>query len=601
MRTDLGWKQARDIKPGMRIATGDPVPSRSQKELIVGSLLGDASLTLIRNRATFRLGHCAAQRDWLQFKMDSLQGFSWTGYSETSRHVIGVNSRGSLGLRDLRFSWYPNGKKVVDRQSVEECFGPRMLATWYCDDGTLVRHKTKRGIPTRSGAKFYTNGFTVEDCEWLAGLLTSKGFPATVQSPFHTSRDRSYPIVVLGVDAAERLFESIGRFVPPSMRYKLPLSAPAFDPSSAELEPAGVFYDKVVESKERDHLTPLGKRDLRTYHIGVEGEHNFLAAGLISHNTQDNGGFVNIVRTANDRGAPVVTLHHLDSARCWRTGVYDQPVIYWDSYQTPHVLQDYQIEDFVDFPAPEDEAFGGGLCACSRIIEDARYMRDTAIFAHEKVAGRNPRAIHFVGGVSGRSVRKALEEHKELSERKGQMYIDPPIIPGNDPTSTVSKVTLEMASLYDGFSEDSAKRWFYQALANALGVDSQDLVPLPAGNLGTSQQSNNLSMKGNTKGPALFQLRWTHFMNYKGILPGSVEFTYAERDPVLELQALQKQKLRVGNLVAMLGTAVAPGFITPEVARQLAVQSGDLPPEILGLFGEQVALPQLLSVGPGGG
>lgn len=352
-------------------------------------------------------------------------------------------------------------------------------------------------------------------------------------------------------------------------------------------------------------MGPTGPRDAAHDMLNMCEDGKGLWATIIKTQvdefTQDNFGFVNIVRTADDPAAPVVSLHQLDSARCVRTGVYDRPVVYWDSDNNPHVLKDYQVEDFGDFPAPEDEAYNGGMCAVSRVLEDARYMRDVAVFQHEKVSGRNPRAVHFVGGVSGRNLRKALDDHKELSQRKGQLYIDPPIVPGNDPTTTVSKVTLEMASLYDGFDDDKAKRWFYQVVANALGVDSQDLVPLPGGNLGTSQQSNNLSMKGNTKGPALFQLRWTHFMNYRGILPASVGFSYAERDPVLELQQLQQQEVGIRNLVAMMGTANAPGFITPEVARQLAVRQGYIPAEYLTLFGEEVFGPQLLSIGPGGG
>jgi hypothetical protein len=51
----------------------------------------------------------------------------------------------------------------------------------------------------------------------------------------------------------------------------------------------------------------------------------------------------------------------------------------------------------------------------------------------------------------------------------------------------------------------------------------------------------------------------------------------------------------------MMGTANAPGFITPEVARQIAVRNGDLPAEYLEMFGETLFGPQLISVGPGGG
>lgn len=312
--------------------------------------------------------------------------------------------------------------------------------------------------------------------------------------------------------------------------------------------------------------------------------------------TQDNGGFTQVIRTEDSPDAPMVSLKHLESARCRRTGVLDQPVVYWDDNNLPHILKDYQVADFVHLVAPEERAYGAGMSAVSLILEDARYMRDVAIYAHEKVSGRNPRAVHFVGGVSGKAMRKALEDHKALSENKGALYIDPPIIPGNDPTATVSKVTLEMASLYDGFDEDKAKRWFYVALCNALGVDYQEFLPLPAGNLGTSQQSNILSMKGNTKGPALFQAQITHFMNYRGVLPRSVRFDYLERDPSFEAARLTQANLRATNRAIRLKS----GEITDAIARQLAVRDGDLPEEYLSLVGESNLDPSLVSIGPGG-
>lgn len=316
--------------------------------------------------------------------------------------------------------------------------------------------------------------------------------------------------------------------------------------------------------------------------------------------TQDNGGFWQIIRSGNSPDSECIGLKHLDAAKCRRTGVYDQPVVYWDDLNQPHVLRWYEVCDFVDLPASEEIAYGASAsCAVSRILEDARYMRDVAIYQHEKVSGRNPRAIHFIGGVSGRALKKALEDHKILSENKGSLYIDPPIVPGNDPTATVSAVTLEMASLYDGFDEDKAKRWFYVALSNAIGVDYQEFAPMPAGNLGTSQQSNTLSMKGNAKGPALFQAAISHAMNYRGILPRGVEFNYYERDPIFEAAQLDLRIKRGQDRTLRLDK----GELTPAMARQLAVQDGDLPAEYLALAEppESLYASNLLSTGPGGG
>lgn len=298
----------------------------------------------------------------------------------------------------------------------------------------------------------------------------------------------------------------------------------------------------------------------------------------------DNAGFIEILRTEDAEDAPAVMVNHLDSNRCFRTGDLYEPVEYRDSNGQMHALKWYQVIPFSEFPSAEENAFGVQFCAVSRILKAAQIMRDISQYKKEKISGRNVRAIHLVGGVSAKNVRDAMLQHQVNTASEGfSMYVEPLVVASISPNATVSKATIEMASLPDGFDEEVAMRWYINQLALAFGSDYQDFAPLPGGNLGTAQQSQVLHLKARGKGPALFMSMIETYFNFRGIMPPTVTFRYGEQD-----QAADEQEQKLRNMRAMERSIRLKSLeIDAKTARQLANDAGDLPEEYLGMIGEE--------------
>lgn len=325
---------------------------------------------------------------------------------------------------------------------------------------------------------------------------------------------------------------------------------------------------------------------------------------------QDNGAFIEVIRTDDAEDAPVVMLNHLDAARCRRTGARLEPVVYQDDDGKEHILKDYQVITLSEFPSPIREANGVQICAVSRILRAAQLTRDITTYKKEKISGRHVGAIHLVGGVTAKSVKEAMRSHLQQSTDAGtQAYFEPLVIASLDPNATVSKATLEMASLPDGFDEEVAFRIFMITFANAFGTDLQDYMPLPGGNLGTSQQSEILDMKSKGKGPRLFMSIMGQKFNYQGIMPRTVHFEYGEQDIAESAATAQLRKLRADTLATLVeagrkteststssggeGGATTrtqtetDGILSVEMARQMMNDDGDLHDDYLALVGEE--------------
>jgi hypothetical protein len=210
-------------------------------------------------------------------------------------------------------------------------------------------------------------------------------------------------------------------------------------------------------------------------------------------------------------------------------------------------------------------------------------MRDIHKFKHQKISGRNVPSIWLVGGVTANAVKTSMAKHFEEQEQKGNdVYTEAAVIPGYSPDAAVSAVEIKLASLPDGFDEEVAMRMYLIVVANAFGLDYQDLAPMPGGNLGSGHQSQILDRKSKVKGPALYMELMSHAHNFYGILPQSVTFGYGEQDVVqdtemakLALLRAQERKIRT----------VDTGEMTPQIAAQRALDAGDLEPEEFAAMG----------------
>jgi hypothetical protein len=310
--------------------------------------------------------------------------------------------------------------------------------------------------------------------------------------------------------------------------------------------------------------------------------------------TQDNGAFLEIIRAEDSPVSPVLSLRHLDSGRCERTGNRDVPVLYYDSDNNAHKMKWYQVIALSEFPSPIESAKGAQYCAVTRMLRAAQILKDIGIYKREKISGRFNRAIHFVSGVQPKTISDAMARQTQEVDSQGlTRYIQPLVVGSIDPTANVSVATIEMASLPDGFDEESTMRWYINQMALAFGTDYQDFAPLPGGNLGTAQQSQTLHMKSRGKGPKLFMSLMETLFNFRGIMPDTVHFSFGEQD-IAEDEGMANLRLLRANERA---ARIQSGEITVEIAQQMAVDVGDLDRRYMVAMGTDDLTPDITLTG----
>lgn len=310
---------------------------------------------------------------------------------------------------------------------------------------------------------------------------------------------------------------------------------------------------------------------------------------LLDYLTQDNGGFFEVVRVEDAPDSPTVTMNVLDSARCYRTGRAEQPVDYLDFNGNVHHLKWYQVKDVTDMPSSREESRGQQYCALTRLFMGAQIARDAMVYTSEKISGRRHHQIHIVNGISRTAIMDAMRQHGALADAENlTRFIEPLVIATLDPTSAVSGYSIDMAGLPEGYDKDTELKWHIALIALAFGADYQDYAPLPGGNLGTAQQSEVLHLKSRGKGAALFIANMEQLMNFHGIMPRNVAFRYGDQDVAENREKADLQKRRAETLAILVQATI----ITPEMARQVLLDTGDLDPNILAMIGEVDQTPE---------
>ncbi len=307
------------------------------------------------------------------------------------------------------------------------------------------------------------------------------------------------------------------------------------------------------------------------------GWQHFIIKVCIDLFTQDNGAFIEVIRSENSAAAPVIGFAHLDSARCSRTGDLDFPVIYTDRDGVLHRLAWFQVEALAEFPSPVERMRNIQMCAVSRVLRAAQYLRDIGVYNREKVAGDNPNAIYLVGGVPESTITGAMVEHKKKQAERGMTrFILPLIVASLDPTATVSVEQINLKSLPAEFDLEDAMRWYINQLALGFGADYQDFAPLPGRGLGSSTQSLVLHMKSRGRGPAMFMKMMEFLFNFHGLLPSNVTFAFDEQDVEADIEQADLEETTAKTLNLHVGN----GTLTPEAARQVLLDKGMISQEL---------------------
>jgi recombination protein RecA len=294
VHTPGGWREAGELVPGDRVLLSQPYRLGEQQwQVVIGGLMGDAALSPSQIAGSlgtrFRMGHGPQQIEYLDWKASLL------GNIGQSRRI---NSKGAgfvdltplPELAELREAVYlGDGHKHLSWDYLK-ALTPLALAIWYCDDGSLRnrahqnRAATARQQRTRDGSgrsEICVQALSPGSRERLVQHLadTFDLHPTLTRRGAHRM-----PVLTFAEDETARLHELIAPYVHPSVQHKLLerfrgrfAVQPAFAPPTLLPMPAPVL-DVRVKSRTRS---------MHRFDIEVEDTHNYLADGVVVHNSPE--------------------------------------------------------------------------------------------------------------------------------------------------------------------------------------------------------------------------------------------------------------------------------------------------------------------------
>jgi len=189
-----------------------------QKEILVGSLLGDAHLEprYKLGSATLRIEHGYKQKDYVNWRYKEFKEWVRTKPRKRERlrwgkrgYKYGFITYGHKILGKYRKLFYKNRTKIVP-ESLESLLTPLGLAVWYMDDGSIKSNKHR-------GMFLNTQAFSPLEVEKLQKILSNKFSIET-----NTRKDKNgLQIYILG-KSAKNFLTLIKPYIIPSMEYKIP-------------------------------------------------------------------------------------------------------------------------------------------------------------------------------------------------------------------------------------------------------------------------------------------------------------------------------------------------------------------------------------------
>ena len=280
---------------------------------------------------------------------------------------------------------------------------------------------------------------------------------------------------------------------------------------------------------------------------------------------------------------------HLDAGRCTRTGDIDFPVKYTDTKNHAHKLSWWQVITLEDMPSPQEDMNGVGFCAVSRILRAAQILRDIAVYKAEKVGGRFAGRVYITTADVDAISDAVLQAKQRGDQQYLSRYMPPIIAQAIHPDKPISVESIDLASLPDNFNEEQALIWYITELALGAGVDYTYLAPLPGSGLGTASQVETMARQTKGKSSRLFMEMFEFKARYHAILPKDVEMKFIETDAEEE----ETRDTAAQRRAETRSVRIMSGEITAEIARQIAVDQGDLEPEYMETMGEVDITPEV--------
>lgn len=192
--------------------------SQLQKDIIVGTLLGDGSLEHDKFKASrLQIKQAKIKKEYVIWLYERLANLVKTPPKQKSDTLQWYFSTRSLrSLEEFRNIFYKNRRKIVPRSIRILLNSPVSLAVWFMDDGSLDYRE-------RSHYSFSisVDDFTVEETKLLQEALKRNfGIISTIQTP--SSRGKKYTKLYIGKNGRSQFLKIVQPYILSCFAYKLP-------------------------------------------------------------------------------------------------------------------------------------------------------------------------------------------------------------------------------------------------------------------------------------------------------------------------------------------------------------------------------------------
>jgi len=311
---------------------------------------------------------------------------------------------------------------------------------------------------------------------------------------------------------------------------------------------------------------------------GMNGFFQFMARHLRDHKTTDNGAWVEIERAGDKPGAEVISFHHLDSLRVWRTGNPKTPIYYEDIKGVYHELQWYQCFNVVDMANPRAGFFNSGYCAASRAYKHIRKLAAMDTYFDEKITGGGHTAIEFIQGVTYEQLKDAAEAAESQARDKRVLFYKGKLIIPVLSDLEIKTASIDLKGMPDGFDREKEFRIAALNYAKAVGLPPHDLDPslTARGALGVGAATQVIEENQAGYGEGDWEKQFVKAIN-RLLTPDSVTFSFVVDDVRDQQARANVSSTRTGTRSAQ----ITSGEITIQESRQIAVDANDIPRELL--------------------
>jgi hypothetical protein len=212
-----------------------------------------------------------------------------------------------------------------------------------------------------------------------------------------------------------------------------------------------------------------------------EGWMTFFSKCVTDLLTRDNGVFVEVIGPGDKLGpitGPAFSMAHLDSARCFRTGNPEYPVVFTDVDGRSYKLHNSRVIYMAQMTSPRREMNGVGYSAISRCINAAQNLIDISVYKQEKMGSRPQRQIFITrGGLDPEDLKEAIRVSDSTLSSQGLTRFAKSIAVGDRTIPDADMKQIDIASVPDGFDEKESTILGMSVIALAFGTDARDLFP----------------------------------------------------------------------------------------------------------------------------